>query len=203
MKCRVYRFWINRALDDNRPASARIARHLAGCEECRRWHERQERVVHRLQAGRRMAGAIETADSTMADAAGATEVAPPFLRARILNQLTADPRRDAPPGFTRWARAGGVVAAIALAVTLTRMQTEPTTDRVAHDEPAEGRNPASATAVFEATARLTDGGRLLQAATNFDQPLQQEMHFVLDDARAVLRSLQTEFIPSTLLAARD
>ncbi len=206
MKCQLYRFWINRAFDDGQRLTARIARHLAGCEECRRWHERQSLVVQRLQAGRQTAGAIGTATSTVGGAAGATEVAPPFLRARILNELKADSRREAPVTFitfTRWAWVGAAVAAVALAMIAAQSSTKQAALLVAPNEPASAGVPKSATALIEATSRFADGGRLLQVATNLDQPLQEEMHLVLEDARAALRSLQLEFVPSALLAKRD
>jgi len=203
MKCQLYRFWINRAFDDGQRLTARSARHLADCEECRRWHERQLLVVQRLQAGRQTAGAIGTAVSTVGGAAGATEVAPPFLRARILNEIKADSRREAPVTFTRWAWVGAAVAAVALAMIAAQSSTKQAALLVAPNEPASASVPKSATALIEATSRFADGGRLLQVATNFDQPLQEEMHLVLEDARAALRSLQLEFVPSALLAKRD
>lgn len=202
MMCRLYQMWINRVLDDGRPLPARVERHLAACEECRRWHERQSLVVQRLLAGRRSVGAIGAAVSTGEDAAGATEVASPFLRARILNEIIRDPGREAPVAFVRWLWAGGVAAAITLAMVLTQWRTEPAADLIARDQPTATHTHASAV-FLNVTTRLSDGGQLLLVATDFDQPLQNEMNLVLGDARAALRSLQSEFLPGTLLAKRD
>lgn len=203
MMCQVYRMWINRALDDGRPLSARVERHLAGCEECRRWHERQSLVVQHLRTGRWMTGAIGTATSTVVGADQATEAVPPFLRSRILNEIKANSRRKAPVSFARWAWVGAAVAAVALVIIAGPSSPKPVALVVAPNEPASAGAPNSATALIEATSRFSDGGRLLQVATNLDQPLQEEMHLVLEDARAALRSLQSEFVPSTLLAKRD
>ena len=200
MKCRLCKFWMDRALDDGRPLSARIERHVANCEECRRYHEAQQSVVRRLQAGRRMAGAIETADSTLAAAAGATEIAPPFLRARILSEIRSDSRREAPVSVTRWAWVGAAAAAVALAVIVDWSPTEEGSPLIASNERASASVSKSTANFLEATTRFADGGRLLQVATNLDQPLQREMNLVLGDARAALRSLQAEFVPATLLA---
>lgn len=199
LTCKFYQAWINRALDEDRSLSARVARHLARCPHCRRWHEGQQSVISRLRAIHRY-DEVGTGD-TAADMAGqVTTSAPPFLRARILNEIKSDPQRGAPRVPSRWAWAGTVVATLAVAWFLTRPGMQPAPEVMVQDARPELAASGSVTDIIEVTTRFTDGGRLLQVATNVDQPLQREMQLVLADARAALRSLQSEFVPGALLA---
>ncbi len=188
MKCRWFQFLINRVLDDGRPLSPRIERHLAQCAVCRESHQRQRRVAAHLSADRPLA--------TAGDAA-------PFLRARILNQLKREPQSAPAMTLGRWAWAG--VAGVALVVALfamPRRSIEPMGPS-ANNVPVASRSPLVSVAFLESTARFTSGGNWLQAATNLDQPLQKEMALVIGDARAVLRSLTAELVPAQLLVNRD
>ena len=90
--------------------------------------------------------------------------------------------------------------AVALAVIVDWSPTEEGSPLIASNERASASVSKSTANFLEATTRFADGGRLLQVATNLDQPLQREMNLVLGDARAALRSLQAEFVPATLLA---
>jgi len=184
MMCRLYQMWINRALDDGRKLSARLEQHLVRCERCQDHYERQMAVVRTLSAKAPQRTAEPSA----------------FLRARILNEIKSTPPPETAPRFMRWAWAGGVAAAIALAGIFFQLRTPPPANQIAHHTPAPPPSQASASALLAATSRFTDGSQLLQVATNIDQPLQKEMNLVLADARTVLRSLQTEFVPATLLA---
>lgn len=186
MMCRIYRLWLDRSLDDRRPLPALVERHLAGCTSCRRHRESQERLVRRLRAG---ATTVPTEPS-------------PFLRTRILNEVRADARQAAALPQARLIWAGSVLAVLVLGFVLFR-PSRPMVDESALAKAPVSTVPDPAAALLVATTRITDGGRLLQVATNIDQPLQKEMHLVLQDARTVLRSLQTEFVPATLLAQRN
>ena len=187
MKCRFFKSWMACALDDRRPLPARIRRHLAACAGCREHHEGQSSIVRNLRA---------EISQTSAEPS-------PFLRARILNEIASTSRREAPASLVRWAWAGGIVALLALGAIVMRSQTNLATDRMAGNKAASASAPASAAALLEATGRIASGGRLLQMVTNFDQPLQTEMSLVIGDARAALRSLQTDFIPAQLLARSE
>ena len=188
MKCRWFQFLINRVLDDGRPLSPRIERHLVQCAVCRESHQRQRRVTERLSNDRQLATDAE---------------ASPFLRARILNQLKREPQSAPAMTMGRWAGAG--IAGVALVVALFAMprRSNDPLGPSANNVPVASRSPLVSVAFLESTARFTSGGNWLQAATNLDQPLQKEMALVIGDARAVLRSLTAELVPAQLLVNRD
>jgi hypothetical protein len=186
MKCLLYRFWIDRTLDDSQPLSPRTERHLARCPDCRRHHERQARVVRQLGSER-----VETLVEPST-----------FLRARILNEVKAA-ARPATPTAPRWAWATGLAGLLALVVIIVQSRSVPEPGPMARTEAVAPAPPLSAARLMETSARLTDGGRWLQLTTNLDQPLQRELSLVLEDARKVLRALSADFLPGELLAQKE
>lgn len=186
MKCLLYRFWMDRALDDGRPLSPRTERHLAGCPDCRRHYESQTRVLHQLG---REPGRMPVEPST-------------FLRARILNEIKAA-TPPATPTAPHWAWVTGFACLLALAVIIVQSRSVPETGSIARTETTVPATPIFAASLMETSARLTDGGRWLQITTNLDQPLQRELSLVVEDARKVLRALSADFLPGELLAQHE
>lgn len=207
MKCRFFRFTMSRALDDRRPLSARTERHLAGCASCREHHQAQLLLIRDFQTGGKIEGLAASCASRLRTGTAAEAAHPvpratgpsQFLRSRILNEITNSPHRESPAALARWFWAFGIAAVIVLAAIISQSQRRPTLDLVAEDQPT----PNAAAALMVATVRFANGGQLLQAASDLDQPLQTEMNLVISDARAVLRSLQTDFVPSQLLASSE
>lgn len=183
MNCLLHRFWIDRALDDGRPLSARIERHLAGCPDCRRHHAQQTRLLRQLAGG----------------GEGIRAEPSPFLRTRILGAVKAA-ARPANPSMPRWAWAAGCAGLLALAAIIFSSGSAPESGPVAQTEAFVPVTPPADTGLLETPARWTDGGRWLQVTTNLDQPLQRELNLVLEDARKALRALSADFLPGELLA---
>ncbi len=186
MKCLLYRFWMDRALDDGRSLSPRMECHLAGCPDCRRHYESQTRVLRQLGSER-----VETLVEPST-----------FLRTRILNEVKAA-ARPATATSPRWAWATGLAGLLALAVIIVQSRSVPEPGPMARTEAFAPAPPLSAARLMETSARLTDGGRWLQITTNLDQPLQRELSLVVEDARKVLRALSADFLPGELLAQKE
>lgn len=182
MNCLLNRFWMARALDAGRPPAPRTVRHFAGCPDCRRHYESQTRVLRQLGSER---------EESLAEPS-------PFLRARILNEVKAA-ARPATATAPRWAWATGLAGLLALALVVIQSRSVPEPGAVARTEAVAPATPLTAASLMEISARLTDGGRWLQATTNLDQPLQRELSLVLEDARKVLRALSADFLPGELL----
>lgn len=71
MFCLIHRWKIDRALDEGQPLAPTTQSHLKHCGPCRNHHTTQDRLVQRLAQP------------------APTPEAPPFLQARIMNELRA------------------------------------------------------------------------------------------------------------------
>lgn len=71
MLCTLYQWQISSALDDGRPLSPRVSRHVAACPQCRRFHER----------------CLGIADGLVREAPDALSPVPPGLKNGILGAL--------------------------------------------------------------------------------------------------------------------
>jgi len=178
MKCRWNQFWINWHMDEDRPLPTRIQVHIKSCARCE--------VFYREQTGvrRQLTGATNEPSSP-----------PPFLKQRILNEIALEERTASRP--IKWRQAGTVAfAAVAVLLTLIVMDSKP------EPVPSQIVNAPLPPEWIKLTTKMTSGESLFRVATNFNQPLQQEMDLVLENAQAVLNSLTKDFVPSTLLAAK-
>ncbi|MBI1176163.1 hypothetical protein GC207_01850 [bacterium] len=184
MKCRWYQFLISRSLDDDRPLSPRLEQHLANCEPCREFWVRQRDVIRGLHETKSTASEIEPS---------------PFLRTRILQQTKSEESAPAIGGNVRWMWGGiAATAVVALVALMPFLETSRSNVGI-----APSQNDTVSVALLEKTSRFTSGGNLLQAATNIDQPLHQELNLVISDAQNAIRSLREELLPSHLLAKGD
>jgi len=78
MFCLIHRWKIDRALDEGQALDHATQSHVDQCNTCRHHHATQDRLIQRLE-----------------DPAPTPE-APPFLRARIMNELRAQPAAPQP-----------------------------------------------------------------------------------------------------------
>lgn len=184
MKCRWFQFLINRSLDDGRPLSPNTQRHLADCARCHDFWRQQSRLIDRFQQNKKEVTGTEPG---------------PFLRSRVMNRIKAEQPSATPAGVNRWMWGGLAVSAVVLMVALVPVMKPVSVNNQA----AKNRTEVVSVALLEKTSRFTSGGNLLQAATNIDQPLHQELNLVISDAQNALRSLRQEFVPSQLLAKGD
>lgn len=184
MKCRWYQFLINRSLDEERTLPPNVKRHLADCAQCHDFWTRQRDMIQRMHETKSFRAEMNPG---------------PFLRTRILQRIKTDEAVPADGGFTRWIWSGiAATAVVALIVFTLFLKSSRPNVRL-----AQSQNDVVSVALLEQTSRFTSGGNLLQAATNIDQPLHQELNFVISDAQNALRSLREELLPSHLLAKGD
>lgn len=180
MKCRWYQFWINCWLDDDRTLSESARNHVRSCARCEQFLHEQASLSRQL---------------SRQDEPGPQPS--PFLKQRILNGITSKEFDLAEGGNLRWLGAGALASLVfALAMLLSggnRLE-EATTKSVADLTVSEW---------VALTAKMPTGESLLRVANGLDQPLHQELDFVIKDARTVLDSLTREFVPSRLLASSD
>lgn len=180
MNCYWHQFWIQRRLDDDRPPVRGQLRHLQACSGCREWHAGQTRLIHALRKR-----------------PVTTEEPSPYLVSRVMNEITRAPQesRSRPAIWFGTGLAGAACAGLLLFL----LMPAPDPDRVARN----ATRPVLDSQWIEMTTRMAGGDRLFEVATNLNQPLQQEMDRVIQDARQVLKSLSHDFVPSTLLVSAE
>ena len=105
MICKYRQWRISRAVDAGHPLSAWLRRHVAACPECAVHHEEQRQV----------AAALTRAGEHMPEA-------PPFLRDRIMNAVTAEEAPRAEWLMPNWAKAVAGAAMVAMLVWTLAMR---------------------------------------------------------------------------------
>lgn len=175
--CAIHRWVASYAQDDGRPLPVWTARHVAACGECRRVLEGQARLVQRLG---------ETANAERLPA-------PPFLRPRVLANLTPSQVR---PGL-RWPGWAGPAVAVGVAVCAAVgfwLRPDPAT------APRAG-SPVGAGLVggwsdsWLGEVSVPAGGPLVGLSEALEDPLSKEIDRVVNDARAVMAALSRSFLP--------
>jgi len=179
MKCQWYQFWINRHIDDDSPLSAHVQSHIKTCHRCSALHREQSDVHQQLRA-----------------AADGLQSPSPFLKKRILNEIVGEKDARTNPIAWRWI-SGGAFAVILAVVTL--LLINPNSDPA----PPKSTKLTLAPEWIELTAKVTSGEHLFRVATNLNQPLQQEMDLVIQNAQAALTFLANDFVPATFLASKN
>ncbi len=105
MICKYRQWRISRAVDASHPLSAWLRRHVATCSECAAYHEEQRQVAVALtRAGEHM------------------PEAPPFLKDRIMNAVTAEEAPRAEWLMPNWAKAVAGAAMVAMLVWTLAMR---------------------------------------------------------------------------------
>jgi hypothetical protein len=178
--CFLYQKTLSFATDSERPAPRWVERHVAGCPACREFQQSELKLVHALRT----------------DAAAEVSSFPPFLHARIMSQVGRNrPELSSWAVGIRWLR-GLAVPALALILAVGYWLRKP-----------ESLHPPSAPSLVSEVASeqsetpsITSPAQLLAWGEKFDQPLEGELHSVLNDARAALASLSDNFLPQALVA---
>jgi hypothetical protein len=154
MFCFLQRWKIDRALDEGDALAPRTEAHVARCADCRRHHEQQRTVVHRLEQS----------------AAMPVPEPPAFLRSRVMNALRSEQSAPLPVrwGVAAWAPVA-VVAAIAMVGIL---QTDPQPKPQPRSTPPVAEAPAALPAMptmnLQAALQKMPG----QIAAPYDRELQ-------------------------------
>jgi hypothetical protein len=181
IKCWHYRRIISRSLDENTPLPPAAQAHIANCQDCRRLCEVEHEIVRRLSASA---------------AAQKRSQPPPFLQARIMAQIASSPpaaTRASKP-FSRYWPAALAIACLVLTIILFRPGRH-----VSQPSPGQIARVQSPKPVENNSARnWSDPALLTGLATNLDQPLETEMHAVLQDARGAATALADNFFPDKL-----
>lgn len=182
MKCKVLRYRMGAALDENQPLSQRLEHHLTQCAECAAWCRKQRILSDHL---RQVLPAGE---------------APPFLQRRIMRAIETS--APAEPVFRIWRLAipTAAVAAVAGLVMGFRRHVEP--EGLAHLVPP---NPPSLSATESPSPALAISTKnsWFHAAAALDRPLRREYTLLKMDGLNTLRALQAGFIPNNLFAKKD
>ena len=174
MICWLNRLFRGHRLDDGRPLSPALQRHLATCATCREAWAVEQQVALDLARG---AAAVRREPS-------------PFLHGRVMETVRREatdrpaPSRVSVPRLA-WLTAGAA-AAVATAVLL-RTTLEPSA-------------PAPMPAVAWQAA-LPNATKLARWGTMLDQPLRREGELVLQDARNVMTGLASNLLPGDLQAS--
>jgi hypothetical protein len=178
LSCWAASFISSRTLDEGKAAPPWLRAHFHRCAAC---HERYEEERHLAQ-------------QLAASAASMRRQSPPFLQARILANLQSrSPQLHSPrTRFAHaWALAGfglSVVAVLFVVFTII---------------PSTKENSASSHAISAAVSPdvpvLSTSEDFLALSTKLDEPLEAELHLVINDARTALTSLSQSLFPEDFL----
>jgi hypothetical protein len=198
IKCWFHRRTISRCADENTALPPSAQAHVAGCPACRRHHQAESQIVRRLTAR-----AVRRQDP------------PPFLRARIMAQVTRESDSTVRPQAGKFVvpplggrESGSEVrgrlatrrllftafAAACLVLTIILLwpaHSPPSGVQVAKVHPPTPSAP-------NPTVTWPNATQLTQWAVHPDQPLETEMHAVLHDARGAVTALADNFFPEKL-----
>jgi hypothetical protein len=183
MKCQWYQFWINRHTDEDSALPAHVQTHIKTCHRCSALHREQSDVHQQLKAA---------ADGLQSPSPS------PFLKKRILNEIAGEKTARTNPIGWRWI-SGGAFAVILAVVTLFLVNPNPNSEPA----PPKFTKVTLAPEWIELTAKVTSGDHLFHVATNLNQPLQQELDLVIQNAQAALTFLANDFVPATFLASKN
>lgn len=119
------------------------------------------------------------------------------MAARVLKQITeedylAEKEQEASPSWGAWVRNSGMAVA-ALAVALAGYQFLDTGSEI---DDGEG-----GLATISENGTATDG--LIDIAEDWKNPLDQEIEYIVSDAKGALGFLATTFVPSSYLSEED
>jgi len=168
--CRFFEKWVSWNADAN-PALPRWAqRHMQSCSACREFYGSMRFTAQGLSAG----------------AEGERQPPPPFLRAKILSAIRA--QENAKPQSTgaqlRWGLTIGTACVLLASLVWLHRPVAPV-------KSASQSGPVPKAL----TLNLPDVARVDAWMNTLDQPLDNEMQFVLDDAQTAIKYLQKSFLP--------
>lgn len=176
MFCLICQWVSARRLDDGTEPPRWAMRHARQCPECRARQDRQRALVQRLSA----------------EASTARVDPPPFLRARILANLDAEPAEEFSNAHGRWYQfAAGALTLALLASLLWPRGTDPSDDM-----PAARRAGSPGRIALAALPSLPAQDAVLALGTNLDEPLASELRLVMDDAKTAMAALSRNFLPT-------
>jgi hypothetical protein len=175
--CWLYEKAISRAVDAGSQTPAWVNRHLDQCIECHQSYQAHVRLTAALTA---------SAPSQVASPS-------PFLHARIMSALDHQTGRDQTLGKIFQALRSVLIPAFGLfllgLIWLWKSESPNSTQQPA---------VSSLVAVSERFAPAGSGvnvAKLLKWSENLDQPLENEIHLVVDDAKSAWSSLSDNFLP--------
>lgn len=133
------------------------------------------------------------------EAAGQRREPSPYLHGKIMGAVR---RSTAPAARRRFGAAGwalGLATGCVLLAVLVVMQTRPPrVEESGAPEVVLVRTPFPLPSGSAPDLAIINGERLERWGRSFDQPLQNEIQYVLNDARGVLENLAQNFLPSKL-----
>jgi hypothetical protein len=176
IRCWLNQHRISLGLDSRSRWPRAVARHLAGCPECRDFAETQRALVRQLV---RSAPALEPSSG-------------PWRPSRIMAAVEAEMVTPAPKAHG--INPGWAIALLSILVVLATWyrSSSPAPRDVA--SPLAG--PASVlSGAFGTNFSLVSPQRLLELSGKADEPLEQELRHMVADATAAAQSLAREFLP--------
>lgn len=176
IRCWYYRRFIGRFLDTGSALSPAVHQHLNACPECRNFYYTGVQLVERLTS----------------DAAGQRTPPSPFLHARIRASLNRPTPRPQITQVWRLAPALGAATVVLAALLLFRGSNPPS------QNPAPAvvlSDDSSGSQLLTQAARWASRQKMLELSQSLDAPLEQELQFVVDDAKQAMRLLAANFLP--------
>ncbi len=167
MFCFLYRWKIDRALDESGALSARTQAHVARCAHCRQHHEQQRAVVQRLEQS----------------ASQPVHEAPSFLRSRVMNALRAE---NVAPLPVRWGVAAWAPVAVVAAIAMVGiLQTDPTPTNNTANNPAQPQpKQSAASAPLPALPELNLQAALQKMPDQIAAPYDRELQNLRSDLKS-------------------
>jgi hypothetical protein len=180
IKCWHYRRIISSSVDEGAALPRPAQNHIRTCPACREHHESETRIARQLSTS---AGARRRSPS-------------PFLHARIMSSVadsqSVSAERVPMPGRLGWAVA--LVMACILGTGILWLRHRPSPDGSV--APLASRSaPVSHEPLLPVKL---DALQLRQWTTKLDEPLENEMKYVVNDAKTAMNSLADNFLPDKL-----
>tara|TARA_Y100001934_G_C12347435_1_gene773581 strand:- start:26 stop:592 length:567 start_codon:yes stop_codon:yes gene_type:complete len=164
MYCRYRQFRISQAVDGGHPLPSWLRRHVATCSGCAAHHEEQRRVA-----------------ALLARASEHQPEAPPFLKERIMNAISAEPQIHTQPPLPAWAHAITAVALVALTWTLWQPTTTETQQASQPQSPSEPGKRAEASRELPGISSPPVENALSKLSISFTTPYENELNNLKND----------------------
>jgi hypothetical protein len=181
IKCWHYRRIISSSVDANAALPHLAQNHIQTCPACRKHYESETKIARQLSAG---AGAQQRSPS-------------PFLHARIMSSI-ANSRPVAAERTQMPGRLGWAVALVTVCILLAGflwLRHRPSPDGSVGPL-ATGPAPVSSESALP--MKLPDAMQVREWTTKLDEPLENEMKLVVNDAKTAMNSLADNFLPGKL-----
>jgi hypothetical protein len=176
---RAWFFWA----DSLEPQPYWLHRHLSRCPHCRQTLERVRQIAVNLQR----------------DASNHQQAVPPFLAAKIKSRLRHNPNPSGQTSHFRfpiWAMTAAACLVLLAGILVLNQTIQPPASNLASDVPL-----SDAVALLAVPVDQASGHSLLVWGEKLEQPLEQEMTMVVQDAQNAVLGLADNFLPKRICSA--